>query len=159
MDVSTAARLCDGALVVIDALEGVCIQTQVRRVASGGERVHILVTSSAAFRMVLLCSVTWALICSPVSLYQVGSKTEGYRPLILSRLSFLCSLLSSHIFHLSSLYAHPLLSSFPSRLSCAPRGQRACDLCSSSTSSTGSLPSYDSHQPRHTSTSAASSSR
>ena len=27
-DVSTAVRLCDGALVVVDAVEGVCIQTQ-----------------------------------------------------------------------------------------------------------------------------------
>lgn len=27
MDVTTAARLCDGALVVIDSVEGVCIQT------------------------------------------------------------------------------------------------------------------------------------
>lgn len=27
MDVATAARLCDGALVVVDAVEGICIQT------------------------------------------------------------------------------------------------------------------------------------
>lgn len=32
-EVSTAVRLCDGAIVVVDVVEGVCAQTKVRRIA------------------------------------------------------------------------------------------------------------------------------
>lgn len=32
-EVSTAVRLCDGAIVVVDVVEGVCAQTKVRWIA------------------------------------------------------------------------------------------------------------------------------
>ena len=41
-DVSTATRLCDGALVVVDVVEGVCVQTHavLRQVMNTTGRVH-----------------------------------------------------------------------------------------------------------------------
>ena len=45
MDVATAARLCDGAIVVVDAVEGVCIQTHavLRTAWSEGVRPLLLI--------------------------------------------------------------------------------------------------------------------
>ncbi|RYG52273.1 hypothetical protein EON67_01615 [archaeon] len=57
MDVATAARLCDGALLVVDAVEGICIQTQaVMRVAwSEGVRPALIVNKVRAAYTTLDC--------------------------------------------------------------------------------------------------------
>jgi len=44
-EVSTAVRLCDGAIVVVDVVEGVCPQTQVIYIVQGYMYIYIYILS------------------------------------------------------------------------------------------------------------------